>query len=105
MAVEALAFHAGDPKLHRVLSAEAARCKALSTRVAALEERAVQLVTALLSSHPESRVGRPALAARLLVETLDALTHRWILEPSGEPVPVSQLAEELTGMLTAYVIA
>ena len=99
-----LLFHADDPRLHRVLSSAAVRDRA-SARVDALEERAVQVLTALLSSHPEARVQRPELAARIVVQTADALAHRWIIEPSGEPVPVARLSAELTRMLPAYLTA
>lgn len=98
-----LALHADDPKLHRVLSSEALRTRAVQARVQQLEQRATQLVAALLSTHPQVRVAAPLLAAQVVVQTVDSLTHRWILEPSGEPVPVQRLAAELTSMLTAYL--
>jgi AcrR family transcriptional regulator len=98
-----LSFHADDPKVHRVLSSEATRSRAARARVLALEAGVVTLLTSLLAAHPEAKLRRPALAARVIVETVDALTHRWILEPSGEPISVSRLSDELTHMLTAYV--
>jgi AcrR family transcriptional regulator len=98
-----LLFHADDPKAHRFLASEVRLGRVQRARVARLEEGAVALIAGLLSSHPGACVRRPAFAARMLVQTVDALTHRWILEPSGAPVPVKQLADELTRMLTAYV--
>lgn len=98
-----LRFHADDPKVHRVLASEALRSRATRARVSALEQGAVRLLTALVATHPEARSERPALAAQVVVQTVDALTHRWILEPSGEPVAVEALADELTRMLVGYL--
>jgi AcrR family transcriptional regulator len=100
-----LAFHADDPRLHRVLSSEVPRSRAIDARIAALEARAVALLAAVIAAEHGPRVDRPELVARLIVETVDALTHRWILDPSGEPVPVDQLCAELTRMLDAYLLS
>jgi len=99
-----LRFHADDPRVHRVLASEAARSRATRARVSALEDGAAQVLAALFATHPEAKIARPALAARVVVQTVDALTHRWILAPSGEPVALALLADELTRMLKGYVV-
>lgn len=97
-----LALHRDDPKLHRVL-ATVPHGRATRSRIQALEEKAVGFVSSLLAVHPEIRLPNPQLSARLIVDVLDALTHRWVVDGAGEPVPVDQLSSELTHMLTRYL--
>lgn len=98
-----LELHADNPKLHRVLSSEVPRTRAIEARVAALEAQAVAAVSALLSAHPEAKVSSVELAARLVVDAVEALTHRWALDEAGQPVPKERLRAELVHMLTAYL--
>ncbi|PZN94376.1 MAG: hypothetical protein DCF31_09740 [Alphaproteobacteria bacterium] len=92
-------LHRDNPKLHRVLSAEVPVSRGVRRRVAALNGAIVQLVAAGLSG----RVPDPELSARLLVDTADALTHRWIVEPGGKPISSERIAGELTSMFSAYL--
>lgn len=94
-----IALHADDPKLHRVLASEVPLSPAIRKRVAALSEGVVAATAAALHGH----VRDPQLAARLLVDTADALTHRWIVEPHGSPVRAELLGRELIAMLTGYL--
>ena len=98
-----LQFHADDPKAHRILSSQARLSRAERTRVAQIENGAIAWLTALLAVNAEVRIRPRELAARMVVATVDALTHRWILEPSGEPIPIERLSAELTDMLLAYL--
>jgi hypothetical protein len=61
----------------------------------------VQLVAADLSG----RVTEPELSARRLVDTADALTHRWIVEPDGKPISAERIIGEFTSMFSAYLLA
>jgi AcrR family transcriptional regulator len=94
-----LSLHAREPRLHRVLFEEAPRPAPVRRRVAALEAAMREGVEALLAAHPEVRVGSPALAAGLLVRTVEALTHRAVLDGDAGP----ELATEVTRMLCAYL--
>ncbi|MDB4989257.1 MAG: Transcriptional regulator, TetR family protein [Myxococcaceae bacterium] len=97
-----LALHRDDPMLHRVL-ATVPHGRATLARIHALGEQSVSFVAELLAVHPEIRVRNPQLSARLIVDTLDALTHRWVVDAAGEPLPVDELAGELTHMLARYL--
>lgn len=98
-----LELHAADPRLHRVLFSEVPRDRAVQARIAVLERRVTQLVESLLSTHPEARIRSPALAAQLVVNTIEALTHRWVVDESGAPVAVATLRSELIKMIVGYL--
>lgn len=98
-----VALHAADPKLHRVLSSEVPLSKAVRARVAALTGGAAALVADVLRRHPQARAADPDLAGRLMVDACDALTHRWIVDAAGAPLPAHNLAAELTDLLVRYV--
>ncbi len=100
-----VALHADDPKLHRVLSSEVPLTPAIRRRVRELNERVVAVVETLLRSHPEVRVSDPSLAARLVVDTCDALSHRWLVDHAGKELPWQRLANELTRLLVNYLSA
>jgi AcrR family transcriptional regulator len=92
-------LHEDDPRLHRVLSSEVPVSAALRARAAALTDT---LVDALAGALAAADVEAPAVTARLVVDVVDALTHRWIVEPSG-PVDAARLTVELTRMIRGYV--
>lgn len=98
-----LELHADDPKLHRVLFAEVPRTRATMARLHALETRAHELVTLVLASHPDARVQSAELSARLVVSTIEALTHRWVVDSAGAPLPLAALRVELVRMVTGYL--
>lgn len=94
-----VAFHAADPALHRVLSHEAPLSPATRKRVASLDAK----IAALVESALKGLVPHPALSARLMVDAVDALTHRWIVDAQGTPLPAGRLAAELKTMLGSYL--
>lgn len=96
-----VALHGDDPRLHLVLSSEVPVSRGVRRRAAALTGAIVQLVAAGLAG----RVMDPALSARLLVDTAEALTHRWIVEPSGKPISPERMTAELIVMFRAYLSA
>jgi len=96
-------LHRHDPALHRVLSSEVPRDRRVVARVTSLEQRIVERVAILLRLHPEVRAEDVPLAARLCVDAVDALTHRWIIDGDGTPLPAERLEDELVTMLVAYL--
>jgi hypothetical protein len=50
-----------------------------------------------------SRVAEPRIAAQLLVDTTDAVVHRWWTEDDGRRVQPDRLAIELQSMLGLYL--
>ncbi|MDX5331877.1 MAG: TetR/AcrR family transcriptional regulator, partial [Caulobacteraceae bacterium] len=86
-----IALHQGDPRLHRVLSSEVPLTPGQRERVHALRSA----VIGLLGDRLQGQVPAPALAATLLVDVADAVTHRWFVDEAGVPAPPDILAAEL----------
>lgn len=95
------AVHAGDPGLHRALSSQVPISARHRARVLALRDQAVQLVTHSL----HDQIADAAIAARILVDAADTLTHHWIAEEAAEPSRLADLLDALAVMLSAYVQA
>lgn len=104
-------LHARRPKLHEILAHEApvepGHAQARVDAVHALAERLGEA----LRGHAEVRARDPALAAHLVVETLLALAHRFVIEPPapGEPAdPEARLSAreaEIVRMFRGYLAA
>ena len=94
-------LHQDDPRLHRALSTEVPISPAQRRRIEALRSKIVIAVTSALSEY----VDGAELKATLLVETADALTHRWFVDKVGLPVSASTMAGETSTMLKSYVSA
>lgn len=98
-----IALHAEEPRLHRALFEVAPRLPELAERVRRLEEASVRLVEGLLRAHPEARVRDAGLSARLVVELVEALTHRWIVDADGAPIAADRMTDELATLVTGYL--
>ncbi|MBI1254122.1 MAG: TetR family transcriptional regulator [Hyphomonas sp.] len=102
--VSALVFgfirlHEDDPRLHRALASEAPISAAQRKRIAALRSKIVTLVADVLSEH----VDEAELKATLLVDTADALAHRWIVDEVGLPASADIMIAQASKMLKGYL--
>lgn len=95
--------HRDDTRLHRVLFEEAPRSPALLDRLHRTEETLVQAAEELLTQHPEVAVADAAFAARMVVTTIESLTHR--LLACEKPAATEQLEAGIVAMLSAYLRA
>lgn len=103
--VEAMvALHADRPGLHRVLFEEAPRPPALRRRLDQLAEAAADAVAAYLRASPEVHVADPALAARLVVQTVESITHTLVIHPAPARTPAAYV-DATVDMLAAYLTA
>jgi AcrR family transcriptional regulator len=98
-------LHEGDPRLHRVLFEEVPHDASVRARVRRLEDDAAGALARLFPHVPGIAVRDPDIAARLVVELLEALTHRWITARDRAPIPATRMADELTRLLVAYLSA
>lgn len=98
-----LTLHAAAPPLHRVLFEEVPHRPAVRRRVRALEDMHAEALTAVLAR--VTRIAEPARVARVVVELLEALAHRWLVTAAGEPLPRDQMATELERLVLAYLRA
>lgn len=92
-------LHRDDPHLHQVLSSEVALTLEQKMRVAALRANTIKRVTLALADHSDN----PHITATLLVDTADALSHRWLVDAAGTPASEKIMTNELQKMLYAYL--
>lgn len=92
-------LHRDDPSLHRALSSEVPLSPEIEGRVRQLRQGAIALVSQALSR----RVDMPGVAAQLLVDTADAVIHKWFVEDDGSLASPERMIEELRRMLWAYI--
>ena len=93
--------HRDDPALHRVLFEEAPRPPELLTMLHTAEEQAIVTARGLLAADPRVRVTDLAMAARLVVNSIESLVHRFY--SSGEPGEAERFETELVAMLHRYL--
>jgi AcrR family transcriptional regulator len=70
-----------------------------------LAEAEAQLSAAEAEAALDGHVPDPAVAARLLVDTIDAVVHRRCAHHAGTPLPTEALTAELERMLGGYLAA
>ncbi len=75
--------------------------RALLNRLHHTEEDAVGAAKALLDSHSAVTVADTAFAARMVVATVESLTHR--LLACEKPADAEQLEDGIVAMLSAYL--
>jgi AcrR family transcriptional regulator len=101
--VEAMvALHRDRPALHRVLFEEAPRPPALRRRLEAVERAATSAVADYLRARGrEIQLRDPALAARMVVQVVETVTHELVLRPGD--VAVDAYVDEAVVLLTRYL--
>jgi AcrR family transcriptional regulator len=97
-----IALHAHEPALHRVLFEEAPLPPRVRQRLARIEERVTTEVAAWCGRHPEVHRPDPQLAAAIVVQTIEALTHTLVVHRHGA-LDVDACAGEVTTLVTAYL--
>lgn len=98
-------LHEDDPRLHRALTEEVPLPAETRARIRALEEQMVERLAILFAAHPQIATREPLLTARMVVVLLEAATHRWATDRSGEPIARDVLVRELANMIGAYLVA
>ena len=97
-------FHARDGALHRVLFEEAPLPPRIRRRLSDLEQRVTDWVEAWLRAHPGATKRDPTLAAAVVVQTVEGLTHKLVVY--GEPGDdMDVYLREMVTLVTAYLAA
>ncbi len=94
-------LHAHDRAMHRILFEEAPRPASIRRQIEAVEEAVIERVGAFLADHPEVVVADPHLAARVVVQTIEGLTHRWVVH--GDAATDAAQADELVALCVGYL--
>lgn len=97
-----LANHTSDPRLHQVLFEEAPRPPELLAELHELESVVVAAVESMLRDDPDLAVRDPAMAARLVVMSVESLVHRYVAT-SQDDLDVDAFRAELVTMLSGYL--
>ena len=100
--VAMIALHEHEPELHRVLFEEAPLPSSVRRQLRARENEFANEICELLEAHPEVRMRDPKVTAYILVHTVDALVHNFILHPS-EGIPSKELTDEMVSMLLGHL--
>jgi AcrR family transcriptional regulator len=95
-------LHAKNPRLQHVLLEEAPRPPHLKVRLQELEQAAVGSTEVLLRANPQVRVEDHRTAAYLVVQSIEALTHGFVVDPPDE-LGRERFAAELVQLLVRYL--
>jgi len=96
-----LELHADRPGLHRLFIDRIMGLPLVRRRLAEVELEIRREVIAWIASHSEVRVADVALAGRVIVQSTDALIHRYIEDDEG--VRPEAFSAELTRLWSAYL--
>jgi len=96
-------LHAKDRGLHRLLFEESPLPKKVIQRVIEIEEAVSARLEAFLRSQPGLTERAPSLAAAVIVQCIDSLTHRLVLHRAD--VSTDAYVEEMVALVTAYLAA
>jgi AcrR family transcriptional regulator len=102
--VAMITLHEREPELHRVLFEEAPLPASLRRQLRERENELATEVAALLEVHPEVRMRDPRLTAYVLVQSVDALIHNFVLHPP-EGIDAESLTGETVRMLYLHLTA
>ena len=97
-----IGLHEHEPELHRVLFEEAPLPSSLRRQLRKRENQLATEVCELLEAHPEVRMKDPKVSAYVLVQTVDALIHNFILHPPAG-IDANSLTEEMVCMLHQHL--
>ncbi|MEU5879923.1 TetR/AcrR family transcriptional regulator [Spirillospora sp. NPDC047279] len=93
--------HRDDPALHRVLFEQAPRPPELLAFLHAAEERGIAAVRVLLAAEPRVTVADVPMAARIVVNAVESLVHRFFTQE--RPADVERFENEVVDMLSRYL--
>ena len=97
-----LEVHERDPALHHVVFAEAPQPPELHTCVLRMEETLAHRVESLLRESDEVDVADTDAAAHLVVQTVEALTHRFAHQGIHD-LPRERFVDEVVALLVGYL--
>lgn len=97
-------LHKRNPTLHRVLFEEIPLPPRIRRMRADGEDRVTELVQIQLERHQEFARRDPALAARLVVQTVEALIHNLVLH-EGLAARTESRVDEIVRLVMAYLTA
>ena len=98
-----LEVHERNPDLHRVVFSEAPHPPELHACVLQMEEGLAHAALAVLRRRPEVTVADADTAAHLLVQTTEALTHRYVHHHTIHDLPRPDFVAQVVALLRGYL--
>ncbi len=98
-----LELHRHESKLHRVLFEEAPRSPELRKRLEQMFDQVSIGLERYLVDRPEVKVADVRLAAQLVAQTIEAITHGLVIHPRAGVAP-DEYARETATMLERYLV-
>jgi AcrR family transcriptional regulator len=95
-------LHARDRALHRLLFEEAPLPRRTRQRIFAIEQDVTARVEAFLRANPGSTRRDPALAAAVIVQCVEGLTHKLVVHGASD-APSEPYIEEIVALVTSYL--
>ncbi|GAA1623085.1 TetR/AcrR family transcriptional regulator [Actinoplanes couchii] len=99
---DAIDNHSEDPQLLRIMIEEAPLSQELLDTIDRHGRTRTAQIRDLLTRHPDVRVGDVAVAADLILFTVEINTHKLMADPGRVPVPTFE--SELVDMVTRYLL-
>ena len=96
--------HAHDRALHRLLFEEAPLPRRTRQRLAAIEQEVTSRVEGYLRARPGITRRDPALAAAVVVQCIEGLTHKLVVHGEND-ADTEPYVEEMVALVTAYLAA
>jgi len=97
-----LEVHERDPELNRIVFSEAPHPAELHTCILQMEETLAQAVASLLRQRHELDLPDPSTTAHLIVQTVEALTHRFV-QHGIHDLAREPFIEEVVALLRGYL--
>jgi AcrR family transcriptional regulator len=94
-------LHAGNPRLLHVLLEEAPRPPRVRQALTRVQQKLMGGVELLLKRNPEVRVPNARAAAYLVVQSVESLTHRYVVDPPQ--MTREQFVDEMVALLGGYL--
>lgn len=95
-------LHVRDHELHRIFFEETRLPRRVRARLDAIEARATEELALLLGARPDVSVDDPRLAAAIVVRTVEALTHRFVVHPNAA-ADQNGYVDEIVRLLLGYL--
>jgi AcrR family transcriptional regulator len=95
-------LHARDRALHRMLFEEAPLPRRIRRQLVDLEKQVTDSVEGWLCSHPGLTRRDPALAAAVVVQAVEGITHKLVVHGERD-ADVEPYVEEMVALVTGYL--
>jgi AcrR family transcriptional regulator len=97
-----VALHGQDHELHRIFFEETRLPRRIRERLAAIEARTTEELAVFLAGRSDVAVTDRRLAAAIIVQTVEALTHRFVIHP-GVQEDRDAYVEEIVRLIVGYL--